>query len=181
MAVHKAYQGPDRRLHKVFITKHSEYHIRRNEVVAVRPRGSKEWLTDHTALAMTLVGRINPGSLLPQSGSPRPGQRMYLAHGDNDVVTSAVVAIVRPPKQTVSAYPELPAYPKQHAHTFRFRRTIRYHFQLSEKIGECTIFYRITSAWPCLQQSECDSVSVNIPHSSRNYPSAKSGESFGFG
>lgn len=100
------YTGEDRRHHKVFITKHTEYHTRAGIVVAVRPRGSKDWLGKHTALRMRIEGHIAQGTILPQRGLPKPGQRLFLAREDNDVVTSPVVAIVRPPKTTVLDYPE---------------------------------------------------------------------------
>ena len=99
------YSGQDRRHHKVFITKHTEYHVRADEVVAVRPRGAKGWVSSHKALRMRLEGGIKPGTLLPLPGPPRPGQRLYFVRDDNDVVTSAIVAIVRPPKNTVAEYP----------------------------------------------------------------------------
>lgn len=99
------YAGQDRRHHKVFITKHTEYHVRSNIVVAVRPRGSKDWLRCHKALAMKIEGYIEQDNLIPRAGIPKPGQRLFLATEDNDVVTSPVVAIVRPPKTTVVEYP----------------------------------------------------------------------------
>ena len=100
------YSGAERRTHKVFVTKNTEYHVRAGMVVAVRPRGSKEWLSEHSALSMMVQGFILPGTFLPQAGSPKPGQRAYLAINGDDVVTSAIVAIVRPPKSTVAEYPE---------------------------------------------------------------------------
>jgi hypothetical protein len=105
MASHSRYSGEERRHHKVFVTHHTEYHVRAGQVVAVRPRGSKDWLGAHTALRMKVQGYIVPGTMLPQAGLPRPGQQMYLATPDNDVVTSPIVAIVRPPKNTVADYP----------------------------------------------------------------------------
>lgn len=99
------YDGPDRRVHKVYITKHTEYHVRDGEVIAVRPRGTKLWLEDHNALHMKIQGKIVPGAFLPQPGPPRPGERIYMATQENDVVTSPIVAIVRPPRNTVAAYP----------------------------------------------------------------------------
>ena len=98
------YAGPDRRVHKVYITKHTEYHVRDGEVVAVRPRGSRDWETNHEALEMRIQGRIGVGLWVPQPGTPRPGERLYLADEESDVVTSPVVAIVRPPKNTVAEY-----------------------------------------------------------------------------
>jgi hypothetical protein len=99
------YAGGERRHHKVFITKHTEYHVRSNMVVAVRPRGSKQWLRCHKALAMKIEGYIEVDNLIPRPGVPKPGQRLFLATEDNDVVTSPVVAIVRPPRATVGEYP----------------------------------------------------------------------------
>jgi hypothetical protein len=99
------YKGEERRHHKVYITKNTEYHVRSGLVVAVRPRGSKLWLRRHKALAMKLEGHLDVGTLIPHPGPPRPGQRLFLAVEDNDVVTSPVVAIVRPPRTTVADYP----------------------------------------------------------------------------
>lgn len=106
MATLSRYAGPERRHHKVFVTKHTEYHVRQGHVVAVRPRGEKTWLEKHSALAMRVEGHVLPGTFLPQRGVPKPGQRLYLATDDNDVVTSPVVAIVRPPRTTVAEYPD---------------------------------------------------------------------------
>ncbi|MCU0659448.1 MAG: hypothetical protein MUF64_30550 [Polyangiaceae bacterium] len=99
------YSGEERRHHKVYITKNTEYHVRAGQVVAVRPRGSKTWMRRHKALAMKLEGHIEVGTLIPHPGAPRPGQRLFLAVEDNDVITSPVVAIVRPPRSTVVEYP----------------------------------------------------------------------------
>lgn len=105
MANYARYSGDERRHHKVFITKNTEYHVRAGRVVAVRPRGSKEWLDTHQALAMKVQGFIPVGTFLPQAGAPKPGHRLYLATAGDDVVTSPIVAIVRPPKNTVAEYP----------------------------------------------------------------------------
>lgn len=99
------YTGEDRRHHKVYITKNTEYHIRSGMVVAVRPRGSKQWLRRHKALSMKLEGHLEVGTIIPHPGAPRPGQRLFLAVEDDDVVTSPVVAVVRPPRNTVLEYP----------------------------------------------------------------------------
>ena len=47
----KAYDGPERRIHKVYVTRNTEYHVRAGLCVAVRPRKG-EWVTDHHALSM---------------------------------------------------------------------------------------------------------------------------------
>ena len=99
------YAGEERRRHKIFITRHTEYHVRSGIVVGVRPRGSRDWLRCHKALAMRVEGHVEPNALVPHEGVPKPGQRLFLATDDNDVVTSPVVAIVRPPRTIVSEYP----------------------------------------------------------------------------
>ena len=105
MATYTRYAGDERRHHKIFVTKNTEYHVRKGVVVGVRPRGAKDWHPDHSAVAMRVEGFVLQGTFLPQPGAPKPGQRLYLATQDNDVVTSPVVAIVRPPKATVAEYP----------------------------------------------------------------------------
>ena len=99
------YAGEERRRHKVFITRNTEYHVRSGIVVGVRPRGSRDWMRCHKALAMRVEGHVEPEAMVPHTGLPKPGQRLFLATEDNDVVTSAIVAIVRPPRSLVSEYP----------------------------------------------------------------------------
>ena len=101
----QSFQGPERRHHKVFVTRNTEYHVRAGVVVAVRPRGTNQWLDQHDALHMQLQGRIGAESRLPLPGVPEPGERMYLARGTSDVVTSTIVAVERPAKVLVEQYP----------------------------------------------------------------------------
>ena len=42
----------NRRRHRVFKTKHTEYHLRNDECVGVRDRGSGLWILDHAALRL---------------------------------------------------------------------------------------------------------------------------------
>ena len=95
----------ERRQHRVFVTRHTEYHLRAGHVVAVRTCGSRAWLSAHDALGMRLEGFVAPGTLVPRLGVPTLGQRLYLARGEDDVVTSPLVAIDRPPKAVVGEYP----------------------------------------------------------------------------
>ena len=43
------YLGKERRIHRIFVTRNSEYHVRRNVCVGVRDRRSGEWLAGHMA------------------------------------------------------------------------------------------------------------------------------------
>ena len=105
MTTKSRFSGAERRHRKVFITKHTEYHVAHGQVVAIRTRGSKDWIATHSAFGMKVIGSIPEGTYLPQIGQPKPGQRLYLALTDNDVVTSPLIAILRPNKATVAEYP----------------------------------------------------------------------------
>ncbi len=105
MAIRTKYAGPERRIHKIYVTRNTEYHVRAGECVAVKPRQAKEWISDHGAIKMKLEGHVKVGTLLPMPGTPKIGFRMYFARGEEDILTSPVVAIVRPPKQVVQQYP----------------------------------------------------------------------------
>jgi len=105
MANRKKYSGPERRIHKIYVTRNTEYHVRQGVCVAVKPRDGKQWEAGHGAVKMKLEGHVKQGTLLPMPGPPKLGFRMYFARGDEDVLTSPVVAIVRPPKKVVQEYP----------------------------------------------------------------------------
>lgn len=101
-----AYQGEERRVHRVFVTRNTEYHTRANVCVAVRDRSSGEWLERHMALLKPLCGsiRFDNGAVMPNTGMPRLGDSLYFHDLTLDVVTSTLVAVERPPKSVVIAY-----------------------------------------------------------------------------
>ena len=105
MQQRKTYSGPDRRIHRVFVTRNTEYHVRRDVCVAVKQRQQGTWIDEHGAVSMRLEGHVKQGTLLPIPGPPGLGFRMYFADGDSDVLTSPVIAIVRPLKKVVDEYP----------------------------------------------------------------------------
>jgi hypothetical protein len=101
-----SYHGPERRIHKVYVTENTEYHVRRNVCVAVKARTpDADWVEENRAIQMLLAGHFKPESTLPMPGPPQVGFRMYFANGANDIITSPVVAIVRPPRDVVAQYP----------------------------------------------------------------------------
>jgi hypothetical protein len=101
-----AYKGPERRIHKVFVTKNREYHTRENVCVGVRDRSSGSWMKGHLALRRNLCGAIKftKGGLLPNTGLPKPGESLYFHGGEIDVVTSTLVKVERPKKTTLKLY-----------------------------------------------------------------------------
>jgi hypothetical protein len=95
----------ERRRHQVYVTRNTEYHVRNGRVIAVRPRGTDDWLEHHSAIDMEVRGHIEGDGVLPLPGPPAPGQRLYLARNERDVVTSTVSSIERPPKELLAHYP----------------------------------------------------------------------------
>jgi hypothetical protein len=98
----------ERRVHRVFVTRNTEYHIRRDTCVAVRDRHSGEWLRGHLAVAQRVHGgiRFTPrGGIRPNLGAPDVGESLFFHTDGRDLVTSPILAINRPDKGVVSLYP----------------------------------------------------------------------------
>jgi hypothetical protein len=102
------YGGPERRKHRVYVTRNTEYHFRDSLCVAVRDRRTGQFMQGHSALS----GRIDAGikffengSIAPSPGEPRPGECLYFASDGRDLVTSPLEAVERPARETVSMYP----------------------------------------------------------------------------
>jgi hypothetical protein len=102
------FRGNDRRRHRVFMTRNTEYHFRDGFCVAVRDRRTGEWLPGHLALRRQLFGSIRffmNGALLPNPGEPKVGEALFFASGGRDLITSALVSVERPAKDIVQDYP----------------------------------------------------------------------------
>lgn len=101
------YKGPERRIHKVFVTQNTEYHLKAGICVAVRDLKTGEWLDSHKALRKRVVGSIkflSNGGLIPKLGLPEPGECIYFDCDGNDLITTPVKEIKRPPKELVMRY-----------------------------------------------------------------------------
>jgi hypothetical protein len=100
------YTGPDRRIHKVYVTRNTEYHFRGTLCVGVRDRKTSRWRLHHPALEQHLTGSLywdEGGSLRISDAPPGPGGR--LCFGDVGLVTSLVQRVQRAPLELVSQYP----------------------------------------------------------------------------
>lgn len=101
------YQGKDRRIHKVFVTRNTEYHIRRDTCVAVKDRRSGEWLRAHLALRNRVHGGLRfglHGGIHPNVGQPSIGDSLFFHTAGRDLVTSPVLSIERPVRKLVQEY-----------------------------------------------------------------------------
>ena len=105
MAMRNTYNGPERRVHHVYVTHNTEYHVRKGVCVAVKPRNSDAWIANHGALRMRLDGLFKQGTLRAMPARSIVGSCMYFSDGDDEILTSPVIAVVRPPKSVVFEYP----------------------------------------------------------------------------
>jgi hypothetical protein len=102
------YKGPERRRHRVYLTRNTEYHFRDGFCVAVRDRRTGDFLHGHLALHRRVHGGLKfleTGGMTPNDGEPRPGESLYFASEGRDLVTSALEGVERPTREVVRAYP----------------------------------------------------------------------------
>ncbi len=101
------YRGNDRRIHKVFVTRNTEYHVRQDQCIGVRDRRSGEWLKAHLALRSKISGSIRfsrEGGVVPNEGRPQIGDSLFFQASGRDLVTSSILAVERPEKLIVQTY-----------------------------------------------------------------------------
>jgi len=102
------FEGQDRRRHRVYVTRNTEYHFRDGFCVAVRDRRTGDFLGGHLALRRRIHGGLRfylNGAIVPNSGEPQPGEALYFAYEGRDLVTSPLERIDRPEKAVVLSYP----------------------------------------------------------------------------
>ena len=106
-------QGSERRIHKVYITRNTEYHLRSDVCVAVRDRRSRSFRPAHIALNLRLEGGVKiyaNGALIPNPKRPEIGDAIFFTRsdssgGEKQIVTSRVEKIDRPSKRDVMLHP----------------------------------------------------------------------------
>jgi hypothetical protein len=111
-----SYGGPERRRHRVFVTRNTEYHFRDGFCIAVRDRRTGDFLEGHLALRRRVNGGLrffSNGGIMPNGGDPQPGESLYFSSDARDpeaaksreLVTSPLESVERPPRALVDAYP----------------------------------------------------------------------------
>lgn len=102
-------QPVERRIHTVYVTRNTEYHVRAGVCVAVREREEDVWRDDHPAVGRSLAGALRwlGHGVIPHSGAPREGDAIYFRRGERDLITSKVVRVERPSREVVARYPKL--------------------------------------------------------------------------
>lgn len=89
----------NRRRHQVYCTRHTEYHLRDDECVGVKDRGSGLWLLDHVALRLRALKIPSP-----PHAHEWVGHRIQFWGSNADVLTSPVTEVGRPEREDVGAY-----------------------------------------------------------------------------
>ena len=114
-----SYGGPERRRHRVFVTRNTEYHFRDGFCIAVRDRRKGDFLEGHLALRRRVNGGLrffSNGGIAPNGGEPLPGESLYFSSdgregGDastdrsRELVTSPLESVERPARALIDAYP----------------------------------------------------------------------------
>jgi hypothetical protein len=110
-----AYEGTERRRHRLVVTRNTEYHLRDDVCVAVRDRVSKRWCEGHLAVSLRCEGGVKfhtNGALIPSLTDPTPGDAIYFSYRtasgeERQLVTSKIESVGRTPKRDVLAYATL--------------------------------------------------------------------------
>ena len=107
-----SYPGTDRRRHRLYRTRNTEYHLRDGVCVAVRDRKSGRFRFAHLALQLKCEGGVRffgNGAVIPTLDTPQVGEALYFSYSspcgdERQIVTSRVEEIDRPSKRDVTAY-----------------------------------------------------------------------------
>ncbi|MEN9579247.1 MAG: hypothetical protein RJA70_2256 [Pseudomonadota bacterium] len=104
----QTYPAQERRHHRMYVTRNTEYHFRGTHCVAVRDRSAGTWQLAHKALSRSVTGSIrfrSGGDAYPSLELPRVGDALFFGCAGPEVITSAISAIERPKKDLVENYP----------------------------------------------------------------------------
>jgi hypothetical protein len=103
----QSYRGPERRVHRLYVTRNTEYHFRGEVCVAVRDRRTRRWLDSHLAIQRKLAGGVKfhqNGVAIPSCAHPRVGEALYFDDQGMELITSMLSSIERPTRETVRDY-----------------------------------------------------------------------------
>ncbi len=101
------YRGPERRVHRMYVTRNTEYHFRGERCVAVRDRRTGRWLDAHLAMQRKLAGGVRffeNGTAIPSDEEPQIGEALYFDDEGRELITSVLSSIERPAKDVVASY-----------------------------------------------------------------------------
>lgn len=97
----------ERRVHRVYVTRTTEYHLRGTTCVAVKDRRTGRPCASHLALRARLSGSVRGGDAgIPVTAPDAPdiGDQLLFRGSGRDLVSAPVLSIERPSRPTVSTY-----------------------------------------------------------------------------
>src|SRR3970040_661113 len=100
-ATHKSYPGPERRRHRLYLTRNTEYHFRDGVCIAVRDRKTGRWLESHLAISRRLTAGVrftSQGAAAPCSAAPAVGEALYFGDDGRELLTTVLCGVERPGK-----------------------------------------------------------------------------------
>jgi len=104
------YPGNERRRHRMYVTRNTEYHFRDDVCIAVRDLRTRAWMLSHLALRRKLTGGmrvLSNGTAIPVLSSPDVGEALYFSDCEGrELITSRLQIVERPAKRVVDAYPD---------------------------------------------------------------------------
>ena len=99
----------EKRKHKVYITRNTEYHLRDNVCVGVRNRRTGDWILVTAAIGATLVGGLHQTPQKEVTFADYPwvmvgDSLLFLSLRGTDVLTTKVEQVQRPCKEVLRFY-----------------------------------------------------------------------------
>ena len=97
----------ERRIHRIYVTRNREYHVRRDVCIAVRDLATGRWLHQHAALYHRVAGALclTDGGCTIRAALPRPGESLVFT--GSGTVTTPVLRVERPARAVVELYAKL--------------------------------------------------------------------------
>ncbi len=102
------YLGPERRRHRAYVTRNTEYHFRDDVCVAVRDIKSRRmagFAPGGRAAAQRRRPRDRQRLRRSDVCSSKVGESLYFGEDGRELVTSALCRVERPEREVVHAYP----------------------------------------------------------------------------
>jgi hypothetical protein len=99
----------EKRRHKMYVTRNTEYHVKDDVCVGIRNVRNGDWILQSKVLGAKLIAAL---SALPQTAKrvsefirPKEGDNLvFLSMTGEDIVTTKIREVSRPPKHVIQYY-----------------------------------------------------------------------------
>jgi len=99
----------EKRRHKLYVTKNTEYHVKDNVCVGIRNRATGDWIMVSRAIGAVLIGGLHQAGEHEVNFSSYPWLEkgdclLFITDGGHDIVTTRVEQVDRPSRQSIRYY-----------------------------------------------------------------------------